>query len=135
MSASEAAKGGFGKSMTPIFRSFSEDLATKFYVNWLGFKVDWKHRFSNDSSSPLYFQVSRGDIKIHLSEHHGDACPGSSIKIDLEEGLDDYLSELQSREYPNYNPSIQDQPWGCREMSVTDPFGNRIVFFQDVEAK
>ena len=35
---------GFGKT-TPILRIFDEAKAREFYVDFLGFKVDWEHRF------------------------------------------------------------------------------------------
>ena len=34
----------FGKA-TPILRIFDEAKAKEFYVAFLGFKVDWEHRF------------------------------------------------------------------------------------------
>src|SRR4051794_6253730 len=49
----------------------------EFYVEFLGFKVDWDHRFSPDL--PLYLQVSMGCIVLHLSEHHGDSSPGAKV--------------------------------------------------------
>src|SRR5690349_4182951 len=57
----------FGKT-TPILRSFDEAKAREFYVGFLGFKVDWEHRFEPDT--PLYMQVSRDGCVLHLSEHH-----------------------------------------------------------------
>ena len=36
------------KSAVPVFRIFDESKAKEFYVNWLGFKVDWEHRFEPD---------------------------------------------------------------------------------------
>ena len=66
----------------PVFRIFDEAKAREFYIDWVGFQVDWEHRF--DDNAPLYMQVSRGDIKLHLSEHHGDACPGSKAFIEFE---------------------------------------------------
>jgi catechol 2,3-dioxygenase-like lactoylglutathione lyase family enzyme len=35
---------GFGKT-TPILRIFDEAKAKEFYVEFLGFRVDWEHRF------------------------------------------------------------------------------------------
>jgi catechol 2,3-dioxygenase-like lactoylglutathione lyase family enzyme len=55
----------------PILRSFDETKAREFYVDFLGFTVDWTHRFEPDL--PLYMQVSRDGIVLHISEHHGDA--------------------------------------------------------------
>ncbi len=43
---------GFGKT-TPILRIFDEGKAKEFYVEFLGFKVDWKHRFE-DRPTALY---------------------------------------------------------------------------------
>ena len=57
----------------PILRIFSVEKAKEFYVDYLGFTIDWEHRFSD--GDPLYMQVSLGTLVIHLSEHHGDACP------------------------------------------------------------
>jgi ribosomal-protein-alanine N-acetyltransferase len=59
----------------PIFRIFSLEKAREFYVNFLGCKVDWEARFETDL--PVYMQVSRGTLVVHLSEHHGDSTPGS----------------------------------------------------------
>lgn len=40
----------------PILRIFDEAKAREFYVDFLGFKVDWEHRFGENF--PLYMQVS-----------------------------------------------------------------------------
>ena len=45
---------------TPILRSFDAAKAREFYVDFLGFKVDWEHRFGDNF--PLYMQVSRGRL-------------------------------------------------------------------------
>ena len=60
----------------PILRMFDLDKAKDFYVGFLGFQVDWEHRF--EPATPVYMQVSRGDCRIHLSEHHGDGTPGTA---------------------------------------------------------
>ena len=63
----------------PIFRIFDEAKAREFYIDYLGCRVDWEHRF--EPGLPLYMQVSRGDLVLHLSEHHGDCCPGSTALV------------------------------------------------------
>ncbi|MBT8148171.1 MAG: VOC family protein [Gammaproteobacteria bacterium] len=113
-----------GKS-TPIFRIFDERKAKEFYVDFLGFTIDFEHRF--EEGGPLYMGISREGCVIHLSEHHGDCCPGSAVRIDTD-GLAEYHKEISGRNYKYYRPSIQDMPWGSRDMSVTDPFGNRLTF-------
>jgi catechol 2,3-dioxygenase-like lactoylglutathione lyase family enzyme len=112
---------------TPILRSFDEAKARAFYVGFLGFAVDWEHRF--EPGLPLYLQLSRGAVKLHLSEHHGDCTPGSAVRI----AVDDVAAlhaELAAKDYGFARPGLEEVPWGGRELSVKDPFGNRLTFFQ-----
>ena len=57
----------------PILRIFDESKAKEFYLGFLGFQLDFEHRFGDNF--PLYMQVSRAGLVLHLSEHHGDASP------------------------------------------------------------
>lgn len=111
--------------ITPILRSFDEAKAREFYVDFLGFTVDWEHRFEPDL--PLYLQVSRGGCVLHLSEHHGDCSPGASMRIEVDD-VDALHAELAAKRYCNARPSVDEMPWGARDMRVTDPFGNRLTF-------
>ena len=114
----------------PILRIFDEAKAREFYIGFLGFHVDWEHRF--EDNAPLYAQISRGNIIFHLSEHHGDASPGSTVFIDTT-GLEEYHRELNAKKYKYYRPGIQVMPWNAKMMQVGDPFGNRIRFQQPLE--
>jgi uncharacterized glyoxalase superfamily protein PhnB len=118
------------KRATPIFRIFDEAKAKEFYVDFLGFKVDWEHRFS--PGAPLYMQVSKDGCIIHLSEHHGDCCPGGAMRIETNE-LESFHTELLSKNYKYYRPGLDEMPWGTRDMSVKDPFGNRLTFTDFVD--
>jgi uncharacterized glyoxalase superfamily protein PhnB len=111
--------------VTPILRVFDETKTREFYIDFLGFKIDWEHRFEN--GLPLYMQVSKDTCILHLSEHHGDSCPGSAMRIEVGE-LDAYQKELIEKQYKNSWPRIKEMPWGSRDMSITDPFGNKLVF-------
>ena len=108
----------------PILRIFSQEKAKAFYLDFLGFTLDWEHRF--EANFPLYAQVSRSGLTLHLSEHHADATPGSTIFVRME-NIDALHQELAEHNYTYVKPAIQDLPWG-RVMEVTDPFGNRIRF-------
>ncbi len=66
-------------SVIPILRIFDTPKADEFYRGFLGFTVDWDHRF--DPHAPLYRQVSRGNLVLHLSEHHGDGSPGARLRV------------------------------------------------------
>ena len=112
-------------STTPILRIFDETKARQFYVDFLGFQVDWEHRF--EPGLPLYLQVSRDGCTLHLSEHHGDCCPGAAMRIEVDE-IDALHAELCAKHFKYARPGLEDTPWGTRDMSVRDPFGNRLTF-------
>lgn len=109
----------------PIFRIFSVEKAREFYVDFLGCTVDWEHRF--DTAAPLYMQVSRGALVLHLSEHHGDGAPGATAFVRMS-GLAGFHREIAAKGYRYLRPGIEPAPWGGSVMTVTDPFANRIRF-------
>ena len=113
------------RRIVPVLRIFSVEKAREFYCGFLGFKVDWEHRF--EDGAPLYMQVSRGGMVLHLSEHHGDGTPGSLVFVDMS-GLDAFHREINAHGYRYLRPGITDAPWNARVMQVTDPFGNRLRF-------
>ncbi|WP_323715676.1 glyoxalase superfamily protein [Paracoccus aminovorans] len=108
----------------PVLRSFDEAKAREFYCGFLGFSVGFEHRFA--PGMPLYFEVERAGLKLHISEHHGDATPGSTVFVWMQ-GIEALHAELTARNYANNRPGIETAPWG-RELQVIDPFGNRIRF-------
>ncbi len=116
------------KTVIPILRSFDEVKARAFYIGYLGFKVDWEHRF--EPSLPLYLQISQGELILHLSEHHGDCTPGSALRIECEQ-LEELLAELTAKAYAFARPAIEKTPWDMYEMRIQDPFGNRLIFYKD----
>ena len=115
----------------PILRIFSVDKAKEFYLGFLGFSIDWEQRFGEDL--PLYMQVSRGGVALHLSEHHGDACPGAAVMIHMK-GIADLHRELAELNYRYAKPGLENAPWNARTVTVTDPFGNRLVFNEPKDA-
>ncbi|WP_191565538.1 glyoxalase superfamily protein [Metabacillus idriensis] len=116
------------KNVIPILRIFDEKKAKEFYLDYLGFKVDWEHRFQPDF--PLYLQLSIESVQIHLSEHHGDCSPGAAIRLECTD-LQNYHSILNSKVYSFANPGIEKMPWNLNELTVHDPFSNRIIFYQN----
>jgi catechol 2,3-dioxygenase-like lactoylglutathione lyase family enzyme len=118
------------KAVIPILRIFDVEKAEEFYMDFLGFKRQWEHRFEPDF--PLYMEVSRGDCILHLSEHHGDSTPGATIRIETS-SIEDYHKGLIEKNYRFARPGLEQKPWGTKEISVGDPFGNRIVFFERIQ--
>ncbi len=116
---------------TPILRMFDEDKAREFYVGYLGFTVKWEHRF--DDNAPLYMEIARDGCILHLSEHHGDCSPGAAVRIETRE-IDVLHREMAAKDYRYARPGCEVTPWNTREVAVTDPFGNRLIFYQDIPA-
>lgn len=108
----------------PILRIFDLTRAREFYCDFLGFTVSMEHRF--EPGLPVYMAVERAGMELHLSEHHGDACPGSTVFVWMT-GIHDFHTELSARHYVYARPGIERLPWG-QQLQVCDPFGNRIRF-------
>lgn len=115
-------------AVTPILRMFDIAKAREFYLGFLGFEVLFEHRF--DDGAPLYMAVSRDGCELHLSEHHGDGSPGISVRVEVED-IAALHRELIDKAYRYARPGLEETPWGTREVSVADPFGNRLHFFED----
>ena len=113
----------------PLLRIFSVEKAKEFYIDFLGFQVDWEHRF--DDHAPVYIQVSRAGCVLHLTEHHGDCCPGSTVFVRMT-GLDEFHQEISAKGYGYLRPGVERTFHDSKCMQVTDPFGNRIRFDEHV---
>ena len=111
------------KRAIPILRIFSEEKAKEFYVDYLGFRIDWEHRFGENL--PLYLQVSRSGLPLHLSEHHGDGTPGATVFLWMH-GIKAYHAELRAKDYRYYKPGLEEAPWDAWVMTLKDPFGNTL---------
>lgn len=110
----------------PIVRIFDVAKANEFYLGFLGFSIDWEHRYGDNF--PLYMQISRSGMRLHLSEHAGDATPGGNMCVYMT-GIRDLHTELLAQDYRYMKPGLQDE--GERlELQVIDPFNNRIRFME-----
>ena len=112
----------------PILRIFDVAKAKEFYVGFLGFAVDWEHRF--EANTPAYIQVSRAGLTLHLSEHHGDACPGSTVFVWMT-GIEEFHREITGKDYKYLRPGIEKTFYDSKAIEVIDPFGNRLRFNED----
>jgi catechol 2,3-dioxygenase-like lactoylglutathione lyase family enzyme len=107
----------------PILRIFSVEKAREFYLDYLGFHVDFEHRF--DDRAPLYMQVSRDGLVLHLSEHYGDGSPGTAFKVNVT-GVREFHAELTAKNYGYYRPGLNKTFYGMIQLKLLDPFGNQL---------
>ncbi len=101
------------EKLIPIFWVSDAESTSEWYGR-LGFDVVGEHRFA--PTLPLYLFLERNGIELHLSEHEGDARPGTLVYFWIED-VDQVAAE--------FGEHVQDQPWG-REIKLEDPDGNRL---------
>jgi len=113
------------RETVPLLRIFDVAKATEFYVGFLGFQIDWQHRF--DDHAPVYMQVSRAGLVLHLTEHHGDSCPGSTVFVRMG-GIEEFHREISAKGYGFMRPGVEKTFHESLGMEVIDPFDNKIRF-------
>ncbi|MET0219064.1 MAG: glyoxalase superfamily protein [Tardiphaga sp.] len=112
-------------AITPILRIFDVNKAREFYLDFLGFTLDFEHRF--DDNAPWYLQVRLDGITLGLSEHFGGGSPGAHFTV-ATSGLAAYQAALIAKDYRHARPGLVQQPWGETTMTIADPFYNHIIF-------
>ena len=120
------------EKIIPILRIFDLEKAKEFYVGWLGFHINWEHRF--DENAPLYLEIERDGLTIHLSEHHGDGTPGTNVFVWVN-GVKDFHKELIDKKYKYNRPGLEKTFYGALSCKVIDPFHNQIIFNEKIEGE
>jgi len=107
--------------VNPILRVESWARSVEWYRQ-LGFEpIGQPHRFEPDL--PAFGTVQNGAVGLFLSEHEGDACPGTLIYLWVDE-VDPIARQ--------FGVVPDDMPW-ARDIEITDPDGNRLRIAQAKE--
>ena len=101
------------ENVSPILHVKDAARAVEWYVR-LGFTKESEHRF--EPGFPAFVTITRGPVRIFLSEHKGDARPDTLIYLSFR-NLDEVAAE--------FSVAIEEAPWG-REIELRDPDSNRI---------
>lgn len=117
------------QSVIPQLRMTRAARSLAFYVDGLGFDIDWEHRF--EPGLPLFAQLSRQGQTIFLTEHAGDCQPGGAVYFWVDDAAACHaafaaagITTLTAPEHTGY---------GTLEFTVTDPDGNRLRFGTNLE--
>lgn len=106
----------------PTLRITDYARSKTFYVDALGFQIDWEHRFN--PHFPVFLQVSREGLAFFLTEHEGDCPVGGLVHLYVPD-VDIWYAEFQRR-----GASVKEPPneslQGLRAMTVVDPDGNKL---------
>lgn len=116
------------QNIIPVLRIFDVEKAKAFYLDFLGFQLDWTHQF--EENFPLYMQISKDQYCLHLTEHYGDCSSGALVRLHLVE-LEQFAQQLLDQNARFAKPQLETMPWGNLELSIRDPFSNRLVFWKD----
>lgn len=109
--------------MIPAFRTTDYTRSKAFYVEGLGFKIDWEHQF--EPHFPVFAQITKDEMTIYLTEHTGDCQVGGLIHFFVP-NVDSWYSELKlNKETSIIEPPNEDLE-GLRMMKVVDPDGNQL---------
>ncbi|MGX2992791.1 glyoxalase superfamily protein [Streptomyces sp. JNUCC 64] len=97
----------------PVLRVRDAARAVRWYAR-LGFVQQWEHRF--EPGLPAFVEVARGSVRLFLSEHTGDARPGTLVYLRVAD-VDAVAGE--------FGVTAEEVPW-AREIELADPDGNRL---------
>jgi uncharacterized glyoxalase superfamily protein PhnB len=113
------------EKVIPVLRIFDYKKAIEFYIDWLGFKINWEHTF--DNNSPVYMEIEKDGLILHLTEHHGDGTPGTNIFVWCK-GIEEFHKALINKNYKYNKPGLEKTFYSALAVTVVDPFQNRIIF-------
>ena len=114
----------------PTLRITDYARSKRFYVDGLGFQIDWEHRF--DTRDPVFVQVTRDGLSLYLSEHAGDGQVGGLVHLYVAD-VDAWYAELVSRGL-EVAAAPRNQPWGNRDLRIVDPDGNQLCLCTPIRA-
>ena len=112
----------------PTFRILNYDEAVEFYIDLLGFTIDWEHRFGY--SEPVYMQISRNGLTLHLSENKRFQTE-VIIFVDTR-GIEEFYNELTEKTTTGSVPVIHKTGWQTLQLEIEDPFGNLLRFNETI---
>ena len=109
----------------PALRITQYARSKAFYLDRLGFELEWEHRF--EPHFPVFMSVVRDGMRLYLSEHAGDCQVGGLVHFVIPD-VDAWHREFQQRGVQATEPPNNDL--GFRNMTVTDPDGNQLRFME-----
>lgn len=112
--------------VTPVFQITNYPQAVAFYIDWLGFNIDWEDGPAADGGR--YLQVSRGSIVLHLTNALHESGTGSRAIAEFT-GLLAFHHLLGQKQSAFPMPELQKTTWHDKvmQLELMDPAGNCLV--------
>lgn len=102
------------EEVVPVLYVENAGLAVTWYER-LGFQKEWEHQF--EPGFPWFVSVARGNVRLYLSEHKGDARPNTLIHL--------YVEDID-RVAQEFGLPVDEEGLAGRECHLEDPDGNRL---------
>jgi uncharacterized glyoxalase superfamily protein PhnB len=120
------------KDVIPILDVRNVEAALRFYVDRLGFQVDF--RYEDDPNN--YAGVRRGGVCLHMQwQHEEEFRKGKAgalrIRIDVDDP-DALFEEYRAKGVLGEGAGVRETSWGTREFGLRDPDGNGLIFYHDL---
>ena len=115
---------GYKLKGIPTFRITDYKKATVFYIDLLGFNIDWEHRFGK--TEPIYMQISKNGLVLHLSENVRFKA-GAIVFVETK-GIENFRKNIVNTKNKNLIPEILVTNWNTKQLEIEDPFGNLLRF-------
>ena len=116
------------QTVIPQLRITNAKTSLAFYIDGLGFEVDWEHQF--EPGFPYFFQITRAGQTLFLTEHTGDCQVGGAVYLIVPDATACYAAFTQKGMVASHPPEAT--PWGTLEFVLTDPDGNRLRFASEL---
>ena len=102
------------EEIIPVLRVEDAARAVAWYAR-LGFAKEWEHQF--EPGFPWFLSVARGEVRLYLSEHKGDARPNTLIHL--------YVDDIETVS-AEFGIAIDEDGLAGRQCNLEDPDGNRL---------
>jgi catechol 2,3-dioxygenase-like lactoylglutathione lyase family enzyme len=102
------------EEVIPVLRVHDAARALTWYAR-LGFVKEWEHQF--EPGLPWFVSVARGNVRLYLSEHEGDARPDTLIHL--------YVRDIDAVS-EEFGIAVDEAGLAGRECDLVDPDGNRL---------
>jgi catechol 2,3-dioxygenase-like lactoylglutathione lyase family enzyme len=85
------------RRVVPALRITNYERSKKFYLDQLGFILEWEHRF--EPKLPVFMSIALDGMRLYLSEHSGDCQVGGLVHFVVSD-VDALHSTFKVRQVP-----------------------------------
>jgi len=113
-------------SAVPVIAVSSSVRSEEYYCRILGFERMFVYRPDPNKDDPCYFGIARDGVWLHLQSFKPERAGMTDAFLWVTD-VDVLYEEISARHATIPLPPT-DQTWGTREIGVSDPDGNILIF-------